>query len=158
MKVKKKIIDVKLSHISCAEFASLYKTNKTKKLILIVFNTVKPGQKYREIGNVIQKYAQSKGFSVVLSYCGHGIHRLFHCAPSVPHYARNKAVGIMRPGHCFTIEPMISEGKSCIIDLTNSNWSVAQLTPLAKNNKSCSIAKYLCPILTEILFIKKHWV
>ncbi|CAH0753147.1 unnamed protein product [Bemisia tabaci] len=71
---------------------------------------VKPGQKYREIGNVIQKYAQSKGFSVVLSYCGHGIHRLFHCAPSVPHYARNKAVGIMRPGHCFTIEPMISEG------------------------------------------------
>lgn len=22
----------------------------------------------------------------------------------------NKAVGVMKPGHCFTIEPMISEG------------------------------------------------
>ena len=38
------------------------------------------------------------------------IYRLFHCAPNVPHYAKNKAVGVMKPGHCFTIEPMISEG------------------------------------------------
>lgn len=48
---------------------------------------VKPGEKYREIGNVIQKHAQAAGFSVVRSYCGHGIHRLFHTAPNVPHYA-----------------------------------------------------------------------
>lgn len=48
---------------------------------------VKPGEKYREIGNVIQKHAQAHGFSVVRSYCGHGIHRLFHTAPNVPHYA-----------------------------------------------------------------------
>lgn len=71
---------------------------------------VRPGEKYREIGNVIQKFAQSKGFSVVRSYCGHGIHKLFHTAPSVPHYAKNKVFGIMKPGHCFTIEPMINQG------------------------------------------------
>ena len=47
---------------------------------------------------------------------GHGVAdadpclRLFHCAPNVPHYAKNKAVGVMKPGHCFTIEPMINEG------------------------------------------------
>jgi len=71
---------------------------------------VKPGTKYREVGNVIQKHATTGGYSVVRSYCGHGIHKLFHCAPNVPHYAKNKAVGVMKPGHCFTIEPMISEG------------------------------------------------
>jgi methionyl aminopeptidase len=71
---------------------------------------VKPGTKYRDVGNVIQKHAQAHGFSVVRSYCGHGIHRLFHTAPSIPHYAKNKAIGVMKPGHCFTIEPMISEG------------------------------------------------
>ncbi|KAI9101140.1 peptidase M24, structural domain-containing protein [Phlyctochytrium arcticum] len=70
----------------------------------------KPGVLYRDVGNVIQKHAHSEGFSVVRTYCGHGINRLFHGAPSVPHYARNKAVGIMKPGHTFTIEPMISEG------------------------------------------------
>src|SRR5205085_5132935 len=41
---------------------------------------VKPGTRYRDVGNVIQKHAQSQGFSVVRSYCGHGIHRLFHTA------------------------------------------------------------------------------
>jgi len=71
---------------------------------------VKPGTKYRDVGNVIQKHAQTGGYSVVRSYCGHGIHRLFHCAPNVPHYAKNKAVGVMKPGHTFTIEPMISHG------------------------------------------------
>lgn len=48
---------------------------------------IKPGEKYREIGNVIQKHASSHGYSVVRRYCGHGIHRLFHTAPNVPHYA-----------------------------------------------------------------------
>lgn len=50
-------------------------------------STVQPGEKYRELGNVIQKHAQSNGFSVVRSYCGHGIHQLFHTSPGVPHYA-----------------------------------------------------------------------
>ncbi|KAJ3183589.1 Methionine aminopeptidase 1 [Gaertneriomyces sp. JEL0708] len=71
---------------------------------------VKPGTLYRDLGNTIQKCAQAQGFSVVRSYCGHGINSLFHGAPSVPHYAKNKAVGVMKAGHTFTIEPMISEG------------------------------------------------
>merc|ERR1711862_595830 len=71
---------------------------------------VKPGTKYREVGNVIQKHATMGGYSVVRSYCGHGIHKLFHCAPNVPHYKRNKAVGVMKPGHVFTIEPMLNLG------------------------------------------------
>ncbi|KAI2535265.1 METAP1 isoform 11, partial [Pan troglodytes] len=71
---------------------------------------VKPGVRYRELGNIIQKHAQANGFSVVRSYCGHGIHKLFHTAPNVPHYAKNKAVGVMKSGHVFTIEPMICEG------------------------------------------------
>jgi methionyl aminopeptidase len=89
----------------------------SKKLVKVTWEClqkaielIKPGEKYRELGNVIQKHAQANGYSVVRRYCGHGIHRLFHTAPNVPHYAKNKAVGIMKPGHCFTIEPMISEG------------------------------------------------
>lgn len=50
--------------------------------------TVKPGVMYREVGDVISRVVHKKGFSVVKSYCGHGVGRLFHCAPNVPHYAR----------------------------------------------------------------------
>lgn len=39
------------------------------------------------------------------TYCGHGIGDLFHCAPNIPHYAHNKAKGVMKEGQTFTIEP-----------------------------------------------------
>ncbi|XP_020971961.1 methionine aminopeptidase 1A isoform X2 [Arachis ipaensis] len=71
---------------------------------------VKPGVRFREIGEVINRHATMSGFSVVKSYCGHGIGELFHCAPNIPHYGRNKAVGIMKAGQTFTIEPMINAG------------------------------------------------
>jgi methionyl aminopeptidase len=65
---------------------------------------------YRELGKHISTVAAAQNYSVVKTYCGHGIGTLFHCAPNVPHYAKNKAVGVMRPGHIFTIEPMINAG------------------------------------------------
>lgn len=71
---------------------------------------VKPGMLFRDPGNVIEKHAKTKNCSVIKTYCGHGINQLFHCAPNVPHYAKNKAVGQAKPGMCFTIEPMISLG------------------------------------------------
>ncbi|KAL2863809.1 methionine aminopeptidase MAP1 [Aspergillus lucknowensis] len=71
---------------------------------------VKPGMLFRDPGNVIEKHAKSRNCSVVKTYCGHGINQLFHCAPNVPHYAKNKAVGTAKPGMCFTIEPMINVG------------------------------------------------
>ncbi|KAL6494086.1 Microtubule-associated protein 1A [Orobanche gracilis] len=72
---------------------------------------VKPGVRFREIGEIINRHASMSGLSVVRSYCGHGIGELFHCAPNIPHYAtENKAVGVMKAGQTFTIEPMINSG------------------------------------------------
>jgi len=70
----------------------------------------KPGAMYREIGNIISNVVEPEGLSVVRSYTGHGIGTIFHCAPQVPHYRSNKAVGFMKPGHVFTIEPMVNMG------------------------------------------------
>lgn len=71
---------------------------------------VKPGVKIGEFGDIIEKHAKAQNLSVVKTYCGHGINQLFHCAPNVPHYAKNKAVGKCRPGMTFTIEPMVCLG------------------------------------------------
>eukprot|EP01132_Coremiostelium_polycephalum_P004277 gene4277-5351_t len=90
---------------------------KGKQLVKVAYECLeksieilKPGVLYREIGEVIQKHATKNGFSVVKNFCGHGVGRLFHCNPTVPHYSKNKAVGVMKAGHIFTIEPMINEG------------------------------------------------
>jgi len=70
----------------------------------------KPGALFRDLGKAIEPHARSNGCSVVRTYTGHGINDLFHPAPNIPHYAKNKAVGTMKPGMAFTIEPMINLG------------------------------------------------
>jgi len=83
---------------------------------------VKPGTLYRDVGEVISRHVHKQGFSVIRTYVGHGVGKLFHCAPNVPHYAKNKAVGSMKPGHVFTIEPMINEGTYHSL-LWPDNWT-----------------------------------
>ncbi|OWY92797.1 Methionine aminopeptidase [Phytophthora megakarya] len=71
---------------------------------------IRPGAMFRELGKHISAVANGEGYSVVKSYCGHGVGTHMHAIPDIPHYAKNKAVGIMKPGMIFTIEPMINVG------------------------------------------------
>lgn len=71
---------------------------------------VQPGAKLGDIGAAIQEYAEAQGFSVVRDFVGHGVSRIFHTAPQVPHYGVRGKGKKLRPGMVFTIEPMINEG------------------------------------------------
>src|SRR5690606_17307576 len=71
---------------------------------------VKEGARVRDIGKVIQEYAESVGCSVVRDFVGHGIGREFHMPPQVPHYYDPRAGKRLRRGMTFTIEPMINLG------------------------------------------------
>lgn len=74
---------------------------------------VKPGATLGDIGRAIQSHAEGHRFSVVRDFCGHGLGRVFHDAPSVLHYHdRSNALQKLqlRPGMFFTIEPMINLG------------------------------------------------
>jgi len=71
---------------------------------------VKPGNSVGDIGHAIQRYAESKGCSVVRDFVGHGIGTEFHEHPQIPHFGK-KGQGIeLVPGMVFTIEPMINLG------------------------------------------------
>lgn len=82
----------------------------TREALDLAISKVKPGLIFRELGSVIEDHATKNGCSVVRTYCGHGINQLFHCQPNIPHYAKNKAIGIAKPGMVFTIEPMLCLG------------------------------------------------
>lgn len=71
---------------------------------------VKPGARVGDIGAAIQAYAEAEGFSVVRDFVGHGVHRIFHAAPQIPHYGVRGKGKKLRPGMVFTIEPMINVG------------------------------------------------
>lgn len=71
---------------------------------------IKPGLRLREVGRVIQRYAESFGFSSVRDYCGHGIGSVYHDEPQVLHYDTDDGGVILQAGMTFTIEPMINSG------------------------------------------------
>ncbi|MBA2482090.1 MAG: type I methionyl aminopeptidase [Planctomycetes bacterium] len=71
---------------------------------------VKPGGMIRDIGKAIQEHAESRGFSVVKAFVGHGIGEQFHMDPQVPHYFDATQTRELVPGMVFTIEPMINQG------------------------------------------------
>lgn len=73
---------------------------------------VKPGATLGDIGAAIQTLAESKGYSVVKEYCGHGIGREMHEEPQVLHYGKAGTGMTLEEGMTFTIEPMINQGKA----------------------------------------------
>ena len=84
---------------------------------------VRPGMCITEIGAVIQPIVEQAGFSVVRDYCGHGIGAEFHEEPQILHY-RNGGKLELKPGMCFTIEPMVNSKKyHCKVN-PKDGWTV----------------------------------
>ena len=84
---------------------------------------VRPGAHLGDVGHAIQTHAESRGYSVVREFCGHGIGRKFHEEPQVLHYGRRGIGLVLEPGMTFTIEPMINAGKPEIRQLADG-WTV----------------------------------
>ena len=72
---------------------------------------IKPGATLGDIAHTIQTFAESLRFSVVRDFCGHGVGRMFHTAPSVMHFGRPNTGLELREGMIFTVEPMINAGR-----------------------------------------------
>jgi methionyl aminopeptidase len=101
-----------------------------KRLIQITYEAmwkgiakVKPGAHLGDIGNAIQTFAESNGFSIVREFCGHGIGARFHEEPQVLHYGRPGTLDELKTGMMFTIEPMINAGKREIRE-TGDGWTI----------------------------------
>ena len=86
-------------------------TEVTYEAMMRGIEVVKPGATLGDIGHAIQSFAEKNRCSVVRDFCGHGLGRVFHTAPSVLHYGRAGAGMALREGMFFTIEPMINAGK-----------------------------------------------
>ena len=84
-------------------------TEAAREALDLGIAAVRPGGRLRDIGNVIEPFANSRGCSVVRDYCGHGIGRHFHSEPQVMHY---RSRGTSRnphphPNTCFPTQPTI---------------------------------------------------
>jgi methionyl aminopeptidase len=77
----------------------------------------------QDIGHAIEQYAQSRGYSVVKDFCGHGIGRSMHEAPQVPNYGRAGLGPRLKPGLVLALEPMLNVGGDEVEELEDG-WTV----------------------------------
>jgi methionyl aminopeptidase len=95
----------------------------TQECLYKAIELVKPGARLGDIGAVIQQHAEQNHYSVVEDYCGHGIGKVYHDDPQVLHYGKFGTGLELKAGMCFTIEPMINQGKKHT-KLLSDGWTV----------------------------------
>lgn len=75
-----------------------------------------------DISSAIQSYVESRGFSVVREYTGHGIGRELHEDPQIPNFAAGRGLPLRR-GMTLAIEPMVNAG-DWRTRVAPNNWTV----------------------------------
>jgi len=63
-----------------------------------------------DISAAIQHYAESRGYSVVREYTGHGIGREMHEEPQIPNFGLPGTGPVLKKGMTFALEPMLNAG------------------------------------------------
>jgi methionyl aminopeptidase len=92
-------------------------SSEAKKLIEVTEGSLKAGiaaghagGRMGEISAAIQEYAESRGYSIVREYTGHGIGREMHEDPQIPNYGEPGEGPVLKKGMTFALEPMVNIG------------------------------------------------
>lgn len=139
---------------------------KINKFIQIVKNSLyigisncKNGNKIGDIGFFIQNYIESKGYSIVKEFVGHGIGRKIHEEPMIPNYGKKNTGETLKNGMVLAIEPIVNIGKSDI-NIYSDGYTVT-----TKDNKiSAHFENTICivngnpKILSTCKYIDKKFI
>jgi methionyl aminopeptidase len=90
------------------------------------------GARLGDIGAAIEEFAESRGYSVVREYTGHGIGRQMHEDPQIPNTTKSligltKGSGpVLKKGMTLAIEPMVNIG-GWETKVSSNGWTVSTL-------------------------------
>ena len=73
-------------------------------------SAARAGAKLGDISYAIQNYAESRGYSVVREYTGHGIGRDMHEEPQIPNFGLPDSGPVLKKGMTLALEPMVNAG------------------------------------------------
>lgn len=103
---------------------------ETKRLVEVTKQAFFEGIKFAKAGNrigdvchAIGEFVQSKGYSVVREFQGHGIGKEMHEDPGIPNYGKAGRGIRLEPGMTLAIEPMVIQGKPNILELEDG-WTI----------------------------------
>jgi methionyl aminopeptidase len=82
----------------------------TEAALMAGIRAARKGVYLGEISSSIQNYVETRGFSVVREYSGHGVGRDLHEDPLVPNFGSPSEGSILQKGMTLAIEPMVTAG------------------------------------------------
>ncbi len=68
------------------------------------------GARLGDISTAIQSYAESRDYSVIREYTGHGIGREMHEEPQIPNFGQSGTGPLLKRGMTLALEPMVNIG------------------------------------------------
>ena len=95
----------------------------TEESLYYAIKMAMPGNRLGDVSSAVQDYVESRGYSVVRDFVGHGIGRSLHEDPQIPNYGIASKGIKLKSGMVLAIEPMINE-KSYEVRVLSDNWTV----------------------------------
>ncbi len=121
----------------------------TKKSFYKAINVVKSGARVGDIGEAVQKYVESEGYSVVRSLSGHGVGYDVHEDPRIANYGKAGTGDILRTGMVLAIEPMVCVGSYELETLADGWTAVTKDGSLTSHHENTLVVTEKgCEILT----------
>ena len=84
---------------------------------------VGPGKHLSDISHAIQRFAETRGYSVVRAFVGHGIGTALHEEPQVPNFGPPGRGPRLKTGMVLAIEPMVNIGDA-EVEILDDGWTV----------------------------------
>lgn len=105
-------------------------SSTTRRLLEITEGALKAGiaaaraeARLGDISSAIQNYAESRNYSVVREYTGHGIGREMHEEPQIPNFGLPGTGPVLKKGMTLALEPMVNVG-DWRTRLGDDHWTV----------------------------------
>lgn len=123
---------------------------ENREAVTKAISICRPGQKFTEIGKVIESHARSVNLKVCPAFIGHGIGEFFHGPPEIYHFENDLNLEEMRSGMTFTIEPIFSEGSE-ELELWEDGWTTSTIdgSRTSQHEHTILITEDGCEVLTE---------
>lgn len=128
----------------------------TRDSLYLGIEQAKFGNRVGDIGHVIQKFVEAKGYTVVRELVGHGLGRKLHEAPEVPNYGKKGSGPLLKQGMVIAIEPMINLGSRNIVQ-ERDGWTIrtADRKPSAHYEHTIAIFEDRTEVLTTHKYIEE---
>lgn len=96
-----------------------------RRSIYIGLENARPWNFLGDIGQAINDFARSSGYTVVEEIGGHGVGNEIHEEPYVSYVSKRGTEMLLVPGMIFTIEPMINAGRADVILNEENGWTIS---------------------------------